>query len=64
METALRAILSSTLIATGLLITVAGVRTAMGKIDNDSASELLNIFSEEKPIVVKVISDKSTKIYY
>ncbi len=64
METALRAILSSTLIATGLLITVAGVRTAMGKIDNDSASELLNIFSEEKPLVVKVISDKSTTIYY
>lgn len=64
METALRAILSSTLIATGLLITVAGVRTAMGKIDNDSASELLNIFSEEKPIVVKVISDKSKTIYY
>lgn len=64
METALRAILSSTLIATGLLITVVGVKTAMGKIDNDSASELLNIFSEEKPIVVKVISDKSTTIYY
>ncbi len=62
METALRALVSSVLIATGLLVTAAGITTAMGKLSPADATEFLNLFSTEKPVVVKVVP--STIYYY
>ena len=61
METALRAIVSSALIATGLLVTAVGIKTAMGKLNPADATELLNLFPREKSVVVKVVP---SSIYY
>ena len=61
METALRAIVSSVLIATGLLVTAVGIKTAVGKLSPADATELLNLFPSEKSVVVKVVP---SSIYY
>ena len=55
METAVKALLSTILIATGLTITGLGAATAIGELDLKSASKLLvDVFgSREKTIVIK-----------
>ena len=64
METALRVIVSSTLIAMGLLVTAAGVGTALGKIDVSKAADLLPSSPHKDPIVVKVVPDNFSHVIY
>lgn len=52
METALRAMVSATLIATGLLTTVAGVYAAFGKMDINKAADLIPSLSHKESVVI------------